>query len=131
MYESSTQPISKNTPSKLSMSFKDYSASLDLKDDHLENGWGWFVDIDTENEKISSEHRFDKKNNYGKNKEIRSIPPISEASNINVMKLYNELYMYSYYENNPEKMNPSKSNAGWIIHATCLLSVVTCLFIVL
>jgi hypothetical protein len=105
------------------MSFKDYLSRYS-EHEHSENEWGWFIDI--ENQELSETQQ----NSFSKHQKLNSeLHTISKIHCIKYMKSYSNL---CDSDKNPiENLNKSYSNLGWIIHATCLLSLVTCFVMIL
>jgi hypothetical protein len=105
------------------MSFKDY-LSCYSEQEHSENEWGWFIDIETQ--ELSATQQ----NSFSKHKKLNSaLPYISEIRCIKYMNSYSNLRDSD--KNSIEILNKSYSKLGWMIHATCLLSVVTCIVMIL
>ncbi len=87
---------------KKSMSYNDYLTCASSPDEaDLENGWGWFIDIDIE---------------IAANKTLQIKKKDISISNI------------SKSESDISKTESNTSS--WIVHATCLISIV-CIFIIM
>ena len=85
---------------KKSMSYNDYLMSASSSDEEdLENGWGWFIDIE-----------------IAADKSLQTKKTIYIPSTI--------------YEDSQSKITKSESKTSWLIHATCIISIV-CIFIII
>lgn len=104
-----------NAFKKSSMSYKSYVLSISEEIDiDLDNDWGWFVDVE-----VTTSLQINKNN------KIMSIPPTDEVPN---GTLYTNLYRILDFSQ--EKISKSESRSSWLVHATCLISVI-CVFIII
>ena len=109
----------KLTVSPSNMTFKDYYMRfIRINDSTLANGWGWFVDIESNSESIRS-----RQNN---NKTINNTEIIKkEYSSIRSMKSMNNLYDTSMMFDMDEFNEIHKTNK-YIIIFTNLLCIIFC-----
>ena len=117
-----------NTFKQPIMSYKDYLLSASSEEEiDLDNGWGWFLYLDT-CEDLSIKQNIIRKDN----KQVSILPTISEVyTRKSYTNLYDKYYLYESNEGSSKKINKSHSSgSSWMVHATCLISLV-CIFIII
>ena len=98
------------------MSFKEYySKSITLKNITFIDGWGWFIDLES-NIQIYP----DKYNNQKQNPHLETI---NEISSLKSFKSMSNLYIEDDLENF-HKYKHKHKHITWIIHSICILGVI-------
>ena len=90
------------TSKKLESVKEDYESTSEI---YYENDWGWFVDTDSQEEE-----------SLKLNKIIKPIP-IHIPQTISKLKKSHFNLENQYYEK-------SETNASWLVHASCLVSII-------
>jgi hypothetical protein len=106
-----------NNIRKNNTSYNDYLLKTYSSEEDLDNEWGWFIDID-----IDTNENLKKKE---KKKHISIPHTIYEVSSKNDMQ-----DLYDSVEDYYKKIRKSELNTLWMVHATCIISLV-CVFIII
>jgi hypothetical protein len=116
----STQKLNNNimvSTSPFMMTINEYFTKIFRTDTNLENGWGWFVDIELNSEPIrvvkKTFNKYNIYNGYNKYNRYMSIPKtIKEYPSIRSMKstrnLHDTSMLFNMEEDNNEKSNSNK-----------------------
>jgi hypothetical protein len=108
------------------MTFKEYYMSFSgIRDQHLANGWGWFVDIELNSESIRIPR-------YQKPSQYVSIPKtIQEYPSIRSMKSMKNLHdtsMIFDMDDVDDIKHRTNNFVSMLTHTMCLLGVILCYY---
>jgi hypothetical protein len=122
----STQNYFKISPSM--MTFKEYCKYfLEIKEPHSTNGWGWFIDIESNSEQIKiSSYRYQKTSKYV------SIPKtIQEYPSIRSMKSMKNLHDTSMiFEMDDDIKHRTNTNINIMAHSIGIIGVLLCYYLI-
>ena len=115
------------------MTFKEYNMKfIGIKDPQLANGWGWFVDIESNLESIK--HR---QNNYFRYKPLVNVSmpeTIKEYPSIRSMKsmknLHDKSLMFQIDEDDDKKHRTNKKCSSIIGHSVGVIALFICCYII-
>jgi hypothetical protein len=121
-----SQRVSEVLTSPSMMTFREYYMSfIGIRDPHLANGWGWFVDIELNSEPIRIQR-------YKKSSQFVSIPnTIKEYPSIRSMKSMKNLHdtsMIFEMDDIDETKHRTNNVITMITHTIGLIGVIICYY---